>query len=409
MRTDGTSAAPTLSERERSQTYSRLHRTLLSGRFAVTAEIGPPRGASTAGIRRRARLLKDWIDAANITDGQSAVVRLASWAGCLALLQEGVEPVMQLQCRDRNRIALQADLLGAAAVGVPNVLLLTGDHQRFGDHPDARGVFDLDSVQLVWTARTMRDHARLLSGRTLSTAPRWFIGAVENPFAAPQRFRADRLGKKVAAGAQFVQTQFVFDVPAFARWMERVRALGLHERCFILAGVGPVRSLRALAHMRREVPGLHVPDEVVRRLHAVPEDRVAEEGIALCAEIIQQVREIPGVAGVHVMAFGWEEAVPEILSRAGLGRAGPLRESAPRAQQPEEPGTALGLAGGPYTRCAEPTAEEVPYRPAAASSATASDVDRWVTGWRPVRRGLLRLVATAVAARRQTPVPTDRR
>ncbi len=388
---DGTSAAPVLPGRGEPQAYSRLHSALLSGRFAVTAEIGPPRGASTTGIRRRARLLKDWIDAANVTDGQSAVVRLASWAGCLALLQEGVEPVMQLQCRDRNRIALQADLLGAAAVGVPNVLLLTGDHQRFGDHPDARGVFDLDSVQLLWTARTMRDHGRLLSGRALSTAPRWFIGAVENPFAAPQRFRAERLGKKVAAGAQFVQTQFVFDVPTFARWMQQVRALGLHERCFILAGVGPVRSLRALEHMRREVPGLHVPDAVVRRMCAVPEERVAEEGIALCAEIIQQVREIPGVAGVHVMAFGWEEAIPEILSRAGLGR---------RPQVPLAAGTATGPADGPQARCGEAALEEAPYHPAATAPTTARAAGQAVAGSQGMRRTLLRLLAAALVARR---------
>ncbi len=386
-------------ETEHVQAYSRLHRVLLSGQFAVTAEIGPPRGASTAGIRRRARLLKDWIDAVNITDGQSAVVRLASWAGCVALLQEGVEPVMQLQCRDRNRIALQADLLGAAAVGVPNVLLLTGDHQRFGDHPDARGVFDLDSVQLLWTARMMRDHGCLLSGRPLSSAPRWFIGAVENPFAAPQRFRADRLGKKVAAGAQFVQTQFVFDVPAFARWMERVRALGLHERCFILAGVGPVRSLRALEHMRREVPGLHVPEEIARRIHATPEDRVSEEGIALCAEIIQQVRAIPGVAGVHVMAFGWEEAVPEILARAGLGRR-------PAIQPVSE--TARGTADGPHGRYGEERAGAVPDRPATALPDMAGDPGRSMAVRQPVRRTFLRMVTAAVAARRQTYAPGGR-
>ncbi|MGH2583664.1 MAG: methylenetetrahydrofolate reductase [Dehalococcoidia bacterium] len=316
----GTNAAPLAEWSGACRCYSRLHHTLQSGRFAITAEIGPPRGATVAAIRRKARLLRDWIDAANVTDGQSAVVRLASWAGSLAMLEEGLEPVMQLQCRDRNRIALQSDLLGAAALGIPNVLLLTGDHQRFGDHPEAKPVFDLDSVQLVWTARTLRDQRRLLSGRELSAPPRWLIGAVENPFAAPQRFRAERLGKKIAAGAQFVQTQFIFDVPLFARWMEQVRGLGLHERCHVLAGVGPVRSLRALDHMRREVPGIHVPDAVVRRLSGVPEDRVAVEGLALCAEIIRQVREIPGVAGVHIMAFGWEEAVPEIIEQAGLGR-----------------------------------------------------------------------------------------
>jgi methylenetetrahydrofolate reductase (NADPH) len=296
----------------------RLRSRLERGEFAVTAEIGPPRSATLAPIRRKARLLRDWIDAANVTDAQSAIVRLASWAGCLALMQEGVEPVMQLQCRDRNRIALQSDLLGAAAVGIPNVLLLTGDHPRFGDHPDAKPVFDFDSIHLIWTARGMRDQARLLSGRELRTPPGWFIGAVENPFAPPLQFRAERLGKKIAAGAQFVQTQFIYDVPVFERFMQRVRELGLERRCAILAGVGPIKSLRALEHMRNEVPGMYVPEEVVRRLRGVPEDRVAAEGLAVCAEIIAQVRTIPGVAGVHVMAFGWEEAVPEILERAGL-------------------------------------------------------------------------------------------
>src|SRR5919197_6473322 len=200
--------------------------------------------------RRKAKLLRDWVDAANVTDGQSAVVRLASWAGCLVAMQEGVEPVMQLQCRDRNRIALQSDLLGAAAVGIPNVLLLTGDHPRFGDHPDAKPVFDLDSVQLVWTARTMRDEGRLLSGRTVEPSPHFLIGAVENPFAPPATFRATRLGKKIAAGAEFCQTQFVFDVPAFARFMHEVTDRGLDRRCAVLAGVGPIRSLRAYDFIR---------------------------------------------------------------------------------------------------------------------------------------------------------------
>src|SRR5439155_19894003 len=229
---------------------------LQRGRFAVTAEIGPPRGANIAPIRRKARLLREWVDAANVTDSQSAVVRMPSWAGCLVAMQEGVEPVMQLQCRDRNRIALQSDLLGAAALEIPNVVLMTGDHPRFGDHPDAKPVFDLDSIQLVWTARTMRDQGRLLSGRKLDPPPYWLIGAVENPFAPPAGFRAARLGKKVTAGAEFAQTQFVFDVPAFARWMADVRDLGLDRRCKILAGVGPVRSLRALEYMQGSVPGL---------------------------------------------------------------------------------------------------------------------------------------------------------
>ena len=312
--------------------HSHLQAVLQRCRFAVTAEIGPPRGANIAPIRRKARLLREWVDAANVTDSQSAVVRMPSWAGCLVAMQEGVEPVMQLQCRDRNRIALQSDLLGAAALEIPNVLLLTGDHPRFGDHPDAKPVFDLDSIQLIWTARTMREQRKLLSGRNLKPAPDWFIGAVENPFAPPLKWRAERLGKKIAAGAQFCQTQFIFDVAIFASWMEQVRELGLEKRCFILAGVGPIRSLRALEHMRREVPGMHVPEEVVRRLHGVPEDRVAAEGLAVCSEILAQVKEIPGVAGVHVMAFNWEDAIPEILERAGVGRrqswvAPPLRST----------------------------------------------------------------------------------
>jgi methylenetetrahydrofolate reductase (NADPH) len=225
---------------------------------------------------------------------------------------------MQVTCRDRNRIALQSDLLSAGAMGIPNVLLLTGDHPRFGDHADAKPVFDLDSVQLIWTARTMREQRRLLSGRELDPAPDWFIGAVENPFSPPVDFRAARLGKKVAAGAQFIQTQFVFDVRAFAQWMAEVRDLGLHQRCHVLAGVGPIRSLKALAHMQRNVPGVHIPDEVARRLRGVPADRVEDEALTLCAEMIQQIREIPAVAGVHVMAIGFEQGIPEVLSRAGI-------------------------------------------------------------------------------------------
>lgn len=303
-----------------------LEQVLRQGRFAITAEIGPPRGASVAGIRRKARLLRDWVDAANVTDNQSAVVRLASWAGSLVVAQEGLEPVMQLQCRDRNRLALQSDLLGAAALGIPNVLLLTGDHQRFGDHPDARGVFDMDSLGLIWTARTMRDQARLLSGREMKFPPRWFVGAVENPFAPPLRWRAERLGKKIAAGAQFFQTQFIFDIGIFREFMQQVRDNGFDRKCFILAGVGPIRSLRALEHMQRDVPGMYVPDSVVRRLRGVPEDRVAAEGLALCSELIMQIKEIPGVAGVHVMAVSWEDAVPDILDRAGLARREGLRQ-----------------------------------------------------------------------------------
>jgi methylenetetrahydrofolate reductase (NADPH) len=295
-----------------------LRERLASGSFAVTAEISPPRGASTQKITETAAQLKDWVDAVNVTDNQGSHARLASWAGSLAVIAAGLEPVMQMTCRDRNRIALQSDLLGASALGIRNILVMTGDHPRFGDHPGAKPVFDLDSVQLLWTLRTMRDQHVLLSGRKLAPAPDCFLGAVENPFAPPAEFRAERLGKKVAAGAQFVQTQFVFDVPAFARWLAQVRDLGLHERCAVLAGVGAVRSVRALEYMRDHVPGVEVPDDVDRRLRKVPPEKQGAEGVKLAAEIIQQVAEIPGVAGVHLLVAGNEQAVPDILNSAGV-------------------------------------------------------------------------------------------
>ncbi len=295
-----------------------LRERLASGGFAVTAEISPPRGASTAKITETAGSLKDWVDAVNVTDNQGSHVRLASWAGSLAVLKAGLEPVMQMTCRDRNRIALQSDLLGASALGIRNILVMTGDHPKFGDHPEAKPVFDLDSVQLLWTLRTMRDQHVLLSGRRLDPAPDCFLGAVENPFAPPVEFRADRLAKKVAAGAQFVQTQFVFDVPAFARWMAQVRDLGLPEQCAVLAGVGAVRSIKALDYMRDHVPGVEVPDDTYHRLRAVPPARQTAEGVKLAAEIVQQVAEIPGVAGVHLLVAGNEQAVPDILDLAGV-------------------------------------------------------------------------------------------
>jgi methylenetetrahydrofolate reductase (NADPH) len=295
-----------------------LRAALAPGRFAVTAEIGPPRGVDPGAIARSAAQLRGWVDAANVTDNQGAQVRVSSFAGSVVALAEGLEPVMQMTCRDRNRIALQSDLISAATLGIPNVLLLTGDHPVFGDHPDAKPVFDLDSVQLVWTARTMRDEGLLLSGRTVDPPPHFLIGAVENPFAPPTSFRAARLGKKVAAGAEFCQTQFVFDVAGFARFMAQVVDLGLDTRCGVLAGVGPIRSVRAYEFIRTKVPGVYVPDEVGRRLRGVRADRVAAEGVTACVETIQALREIPGVAGVHIMAFGYERGVPEILERAGV-------------------------------------------------------------------------------------------
>jgi methylenetetrahydrofolate reductase (NADPH) len=295
-----------------------LRERLASGGFAVTAEISPPRGASTAPITETAAALKGWVDAVNVTDNQGSNVRLASWAGSLAVIDAGLEPVMQMTCRDRNRIALQSDLLGASALGIRNILVMTGDHPKFGDHPGVRPVFDLDSVQLLWTLQTMRDQGVLLSGRRLAPPPDCFLGAVENPFAPPAGFRAERLGKKVAAGAQFVQTQFVFDLKVFGQWMAQVRDLGLHERCAILAGVGAVRSRRGMDFVRDHVPGVVVPGEVYRRLRAVPADRTAAEGARLAAETVQQIAGIEGVAGVHLLAAGNERAVPGILDAAGI-------------------------------------------------------------------------------------------
>lgn len=297
-----------------------LRAAISSGRFVVTAEIGPPRGVDATAIATAAARLRGWVDAANVTDNQGAHVRLSSLAGSVLAARAGVEPVMQLTCRDRNRIALQSDLISAATLGVPNVLMLSGDHPRFGHDPEATPVYDLDCVQLMWTARTMRDEGVLLSGRSVDPAPDFLIGAVENPFAAPQAFRPTRLGKKIAAGAQFCQTQFVFDLPLFRRFMAELVDRGLTERCAVLAGVGPIRSLRALEFIRTSVPGIHVPEEFSRRLHGVPTERVAAEGVQICVETIQQLREIPGVAGVHVMAFGFERGVPEILERAGVRR-----------------------------------------------------------------------------------------
>jgi len=327
-----------------------LRARLESGDVAVTAEIGPPRGAGTGAVLRKAEMLRGWVDAVNITDNQGSHVRLASWAGSLAAQAAGVEPVMQVTCRDRNRIALQSDLLGAAAMGIRNVLILTGDHPKFGDHADAKPVFDLDSVQLLWTARTMRDEGKLLSGREVDPRPGLFLGAVENPFAPPSAFRARRLGKKVAAGAEFVQTQFVFDIPAFTAWMAEVRDLGLHERCHVIAGVGTIRSLRALDYMTSNVPGVHIPGDVVRRMRGVPAGQVADEGIALTAELVQQLLQIPGVGGVHVMAFGNERAVPDILQRAGIGRRDQAGQAGNGAVRRDRAGTAIGADGSSHVR-----------------------------------------------------------
>jgi methylenetetrahydrofolate reductase (NADPH) len=303
---------------------------LASGQFAVTAEIGPPRGADLSPVAAAAAALRGWVDAVNITDNQSASVRLSSLAGSIAAARAGVEPILQITCRDRNRIALQSELLSASALGVRYVLIMTGDHPRYGDHADATAVFDLDSTQLLRVARAMRDDGRLMSGRTLIPPPDYMLGAVENPpatvalsdeadGAAGENAATRRLAAKVEAGAQFVQTQFVFDVPVFAAWVRQLEDLGLTKRCKVLAGVGPVRSARGLAHLAR-VPGVVIPAEVSRRLRAAGPDHIKAEGEKLCSELIAGLAEIPGVAGVHIMAIGAEHAIPDILQCAGVAR-----------------------------------------------------------------------------------------
>lgn len=296
----------------------RLAAALRAGRFAVTAELAPPRGADTSALRATARLLRDWVDAANVTDNQGAQVRMSSLAGSVAVLAEGLDPVMQMTCRDRNRIALQSDLLAAGGLGVPNLLLMTGDRPERGDHVDAAAVFDLSSNELTRMARTLRDDGVLLSGRVVDPPPRYLIGAVDSGAGVPDRF-----ARKTAAGAEFVQTQFVFDVGAFAGWMTRVRDRGLDADCAVLAGVGPVRSLRALEFLAG-IPGVVVPEALHRRLRGVAADRVEDEGLAACAETVADLREVPGVAGVHVMAVGNEQRVPELLAAAGLSARDPL-------------------------------------------------------------------------------------
>ena len=297
---------------------SRLERVLRSGRFAVTAELNPPDSADPQAVYDRALVLASVCDAINATDASGANVHMSSVGVCALLTRAGYEPVLQVSCRDRNRIAIQGDLLGAAAMGVRNVLCLTGDGVQAGDQPEAKPVFDLDSTSLLRTARMLCDQGHFLSGRKLETPPRFFLGAAANPFAPPYEFRAAQLAKKVAAGAQFVQTQFCFDVPRLRQFLAQAGDLGLHGKVCILVGVGPLRSARTAEWMRTHVPGVHIPDDVIRRLSGVPIDRQRKEGRDLCIEIIQQVRDLPGVCGVHVMAYRQEELVAEIIEAAGL-------------------------------------------------------------------------------------------
>jgi len=300
------------------KTDSKLERILAVGHLAVTSECGPPRGSDPEVIIKKGELLKDHVDAINVTDNQTSVTRLSSLAACIHLKLMGVEPILQMVTRDRNRIALQSDILGAASFDINNVLCLSGDHQIFGDCPDGQNVFDLDSMQLLQTVRHMRDNGKFLSGDDIKRPPSMFAGAAANPFAEPFKIRVPRLAKKIAAGAEFIQTQCIYNLDRFEEWMSGIRERGLHEKVYILAGITPMKSLGMARYMKKNVPGMDVPDGIIDRLAGVPKEKQAEEGINICLETIQRLKEVKGVSGFHIMAIEWEEKVPEIVERAGL-------------------------------------------------------------------------------------------
>lgn len=299
-------------------TESKLEKVLKSGHLAVTSECGPPRSSDAQGIIKKGKMIMDHVDSINITDNQTSVTRLCSLAACVHLKQLGLDPVLQMVVRDRNRIALQSDLLGAASFGINNVLCLSGDHQSFGDSTKAQNVFDLDSMQLVQTVRYMRDEGKFLSGDEIKAPPKFFVGAAANPFADPFKIRVPRLAKKIACGAEFIQTQCIYNIPKFEKWMEGVRERGLHEKVYILAGITPMRSLGMAKYLRKAVPGMDVPDDLIDRLAGVEKNKQAAEGIKFAIETIQRLKDVEGVAGFHIMAIEWEEKVPEIVEEAGL-------------------------------------------------------------------------------------------
>lgn len=297
---------------------SRLERVLEAGHFAFTSELGPPQGANVEAIRKKASYLKGITDMVNITDNQTAVVRMASWAAALIAIQEGLEPNFQMVCRDRNRIAMQSDILGAYAHGIRNMLCLSGDHQQFGNHPLTKGVFDIDSIQLVQMVKRMRDDKKFLNGDDIDGAPQLFIGAAANPFAEPFEWRVQRLAKKISAGADFIQTQCVYDMKMFREWMKQASDMGLTEKVHILAGVTPLKSAGMARYMANNVSGITIPDDIIDRMAKTPKGAGAEEGIKICLEQIEEMKHIKGLHGVHLMAIEWEHRVPEIAERAKL-------------------------------------------------------------------------------------------
>jgi len=300
------------------KTNSKLEKILNTGSLAVTSECGPPRGAVPEKIQEKARMLKGYVDAINVTDNQTAVVRMSSMAACIFIRQMGLDPILQMVTRDRNRLAMQSDILGAYSHGIDTMLCLSGDHPQFGDHPMAANVYDIDSVQFVQMVKKMRDKGKFQGGDDIENPPKMFIGAAANPFADPFELRVLRLAKKVAAGVDFIQTQCVYNLDKFERWMAQVRERGLDKKVYILAGITPMKSAGMAKYMKKRVPGMDVPDELVERISGVPKEKQAEEGLKIAVESIQRLKEVDGVSGFHIMAIEWEEKVPEIVERAGL-------------------------------------------------------------------------------------------
>ena len=297
---------------------SNLEKILEKGEFALTGECGPPKGADVEVVKKKGELLKGYVDAVNVTDNQTSIVRMSSIATCALLNQMGLEGTMQMVSRDRNRIAMQSDIFGAYALGIRNILCLSGDHQQFGNHPTAKNVFDVDSIQMIQMVKQMRDEGKVLGGDEIEGVPKMFIGAAVNPFADPFEFRVVRLAKKVAAGADFVQTQCIYDMDRFERWMEMVRKRGLHEKVHILAGVTPLKSVGMAKYMATQVSGIVIPEKIIKRMQDAPKGKKAEEGITICVETIQKLFNMKGIHGIHLMAIEWEEMVEAIVKKAGL-------------------------------------------------------------------------------------------
>ncbi len=297
---------------------SNLEKILAAGHFAFTGELGPPRGANIEHVKEKAQHLIGHVDAVNVTDNQTAMVRMSSWAAALLVREMGLEPNYQMVCRDRNRLAMQADILGASALGIRNVICLSGDHQQFGDHPNAKGVFDIDSTQLIDTVRRMRDEGTFISGEEIDGLPKMFIGGAANPFADPFEWRIHRLAKKVEAGVDFVQTQCVYNMDKMREWVKQAVDMGLTEKVYILPGITPMKSVGMAKYMKSKVPGIEVPDDVIKRLQGAEKGKVAEEGIKMALEQIEEFKEMKGVSGIHLMAIEWEHRVPEIAERAGM-------------------------------------------------------------------------------------------